>query len=113
MRVAIDNGALDIGNGDIWGYLATGGGSYDIGNNGSVMGFDTPAGVTEDPKCIAYDFKADLPDVDIPSSTVDYTTLGASTIGDSATAWGNDPVVYHISSLSMSGLMTSMLSVQQ
>ena len=101
--VAINNGALDIGNGDIWGYLATGGGSYDIGNNGSVMGLDTPAGVSEDPDRIAYDFKAELPDVDIPSLTVNYTTLAAGTIGDSNAAWSDDPVVYHISSLSMSG----------
>lgn len=100
---SVDNGAADIGNGDIWGYLATGGGAYDIGNNGSVRGADTPAGVDEDPDRIAYDFSATLPDVDAPGLTVDYTTLAAGNVGDSAAAWSDDPVVYHVSSFSMNG----------
>ena len=47
--LSIDNGALDVGNGDVWGYVATGGGAPDVGASGSIMGADTPAGVTEDP----------------------------------------------------------------
>jgi len=105
--LSIDNGALDVGNGDIWGYLATAGGStYDIGNNGSVMGADTPAGVTEDPNRISNDFQASLPDVSAPGLTPDYTTLAAGSIGDPTASWSSDPVVYHISSLNMSGSNT-------
>lgn len=103
---SVDNGATDIGNGDIWGYLATGGGAYDIGPNGSVRGADTPAGVDEDPDRIAYDFSATLPDVDAPSLTAHYTTLSAGSIGDSAAAWSDPPTVYHLTSFSMSGKNT-------
>jgi len=101
--LSVDNGALDVGNGDIWGYLATGGGTYDIGSSGSVMGADTPSGVTEDPSRISYDFKANLPDVSVPSLTVDHTTLAAGSIGDPFASWSSAPEVYHISSFSMSG----------
>jgi hypothetical protein len=101
--LSVDNGALDVGNGDIWGYLATAGGTYDIGNNGSVMGADTPTGVTEDPNRISYDFKASLPDVSAPGLTPDHITLAAGSIGDPTASWSSDPVVYHISSFSMSG----------
>ncbi len=101
--LSVDNGALDVGNGDIWGYLATGGGTYDIGSSGSVMGADTPSGVTEDPDRISYDFKANLPDVSAPSLTIDHTTLAAGSIGDPFASWSSSPEVYHISSFSMSG----------
>ncbi len=101
--LSVDNGALDVGNGDIWGYLATAGGTYDIGNNGSVMGADTPSGVTEDPNRISYDFKASLPDVSAPGLTPDHITLAAGSIGDPTASWNSDPEVYHISSFSMSG----------
>ena len=100
---SVDNGAADIGNGDIWGYLATGGGAYDIGNNGSIRGADTPAGVDEDPDRIAYDFSATLPDVDDPGLTVDHTTLAVGNVGDSAASWSDPPTVYHISSFNVSG----------
>lgn len=101
--LSVDNGALDVGNGDIWGYLATGGGTFDIGNNGSVMGDDTPSGVTEDPNRISYDFTANLPDVSAPGLTPDYTTLAPGSIGDPSASWSSAPVVYHISSLNWSG----------
>jgi len=101
--LSVDNGAADVGNGDIWGYLATGGGTYDIGPNGTITGADTPAGVDEDPDRISFDFYANLPDVEVPSLTVDYTTLAAGDIGDSAAAWGDSPTVYNITSFSVSG----------
>lgn len=102
--LSVDNGALDVGNGDIWGYLATAGGStYDIGNNGTIMGADTPSGVTEDPNRISNDFKANLPDISAPSLTVDEISLAAGSIGDPTASWSSDPEVYHISSFSMSG----------
>lgn len=101
--LSVDNGALDVGNGDIWGYLATAGGAYDIGPNGSVKGADTPSGVDEDPNRISYDFNANLPDVTVPSLTVDHTSLSAGSIGDPAAGWHSDPEVYHISSFSLSG----------
>jgi len=104
--LSVDNGALDVGNGDIWGYLATAGGAYDIGPGGSVMGADTPLGVTEDPDRISYDFNANLPDVTAPSLTVDHTSLAAGNIGDPTAGWNSDPEVYHISSFSMSGKNT-------
>ena len=102
--ISVDNGALDLGNGDIWGYMATGGGTYDIGPNGSVKGEDTPAGVDEDPKRISYDFKADLPDANAPTLTADYTTLSAGSIGDPSASWSSAPDVYVLSSsVSFSG----------
>lgn len=67
------------------------------------MGADTPSGVTEDPDRISYDFKANLPDVTVPSLTVDYTTLAAGSIGDPFASWSSDPEVYHISSFNLSG----------
>lgn len=104
--ISVDNGALDIGNGDIWGYLATGGGSYDLGPNGSIMGDDTPAGVTEDPTRITYDFDANLPDIAAPGLAADYTSLAAGNIGDPTASWGDAPVVYRLTSFSMSGSNT-------
>lgn len=105
--LSVDNGALDVGNGDIWGYLATAGGStYDIGNNGSVMGADTPVGVTEDPNRISNDFEANLPDVLAPVLTTDHITLAAGSIGDPTASWSSDPEVYHIPSFNMSGSNT-------
>ena len=94
--LSVDNGALDVGNGDIWGYLATGGGSYDIGPKGSVRGEDTPSGVKEDPDRISYDFDSSLPDVSVPSLTVDHTTLAPGDIGDASASWSSDPDVYYL-----------------
>jgi len=101
--ISVKNGALDVGNGgDIWGYLATGGGIFDIGPNGSVKGEDTPAGVDVDPLRTTDDFDADLPDA--PSLTADYTSLAAGDIGDPSASWSSDPDVYVLSSsVSFSG----------
>ena len=102
--ISVDNGALDVGNGDIWGYMATGGGSYDIGPNGSVKGEDKPSGVDEDPLRISFDFKADLPDATAPSLTPDHTSLSAGDVGDPSASWSSDPEVYILSSsFSLSG----------
>lgn len=102
--ISVDNGALDVGNGDIWGYVATGGSSYDIGPNGSVKGEDTPSGVDEDPLRISFDFKADLPDATAPSLTPDHTSLSAGDVGDPSASWSSDLEVYILSSsFSLSG----------
>lgn len=102
--ISVENGALDVGNGDIWGYLATGGGSFDIGPNGSVKGEDTPSGVKVDPLRTTDDFDADLPDAEAPSLIADYTSLSAGDIGDPSASWSSDPDVYVINSnVSFSG----------
>jgi len=36
--LSVNNGALDVGNGDIYGYVATSGGTPDVGPGGSIMG---------------------------------------------------------------------------
>ncbi len=107
--LSIDNGDLDVGNGDIWGYLATGGGTFDIGPHGSVTGEDTPHGVTEDPNRISYDFYANLPDIGAPGLVADHTTLAAGDIGVFGASWSSSPVVYHLTSFSMSG--TNVINV--
>ena len=65
--VAVTQAAVNIGNADIWGYVATGGGAPDIGNQGSVLGNDSPVGVSVDWDRIALDFYADFEDIAAPS----------------------------------------------
>lgn len=104
--LSVDNGDLDVGNGDIWGYVATGGGTPDVGPSGSIMGVGSTDRIDEDR--ISDSFYANLWDVSTPSGTVDgvnyttdFTTLAAGTIG--ATGTTSNPEVYVISSFSISG----------
>jgi len=67
-RVEVTTDGVAIGNGDVWGYAATGGSDIDVGANGSVKGADTPAGVEVDPSRITKDFSANFDVETAPSS---------------------------------------------
>ena len=96
--LSIIDGAISPGNGDILGYVATGGGAAAFGPNGTLKGFTTPPGIDIDPERIAYDFYANFPYVSAPTPTLPATTLPASgTIGiPSAT----NPSYYKVPSFS-------------
>lgn len=107
--LSVDNGALDVGNGDIWGYVATGGGTPDVGSSGSIMGVGSTDRI--DSSRISTSFYADLPDVTVPVGTmhgisyiVDSTTITSLTLGSTGTS--SNPEVYHIPSYSLSGTDT-------
>jgi hypothetical protein len=93
--LAVAVGAVSSGNADIWGYIATGGGTPSIGSQGSVLGTDSPNGVKVDWDRVAMDFYADFPDMSAPSSSGAVTTLPASgTIGTSS---ASTPTYYKVS----------------
>lgn len=102
--LSIDNGAADAGNADILGYVATGGGTIDVGAAGSIQGFTSTERV--DPGRISNDFEMTVLDVVAPTGTVkgvdysvDFTTLAPGWIGSTGTT--DNPEVYHLSSFSM------------
>ncbi len=81
--VSISAGAVSPGNGNIYGYVATGGGDPSFGPNGSLTGKDTPAGTKIDQNRIAKDFYADFEYYDAPNMTGANTSIPASgTIGN-------------------------------
>jgi len=71
----VEADAVDIGNGNIWGYIATGGGDPAVGATGSIKGADTAAGVRIDWSRVARDFYADFPPVTMPSGAGALTAL--------------------------------------
>lgn len=65
---SLNFGDLDAGNSEIYGYVATGGGTPAFGPNAKVYGEDWAVGDPDiDSDRVALDFTADLPDVDAPS----------------------------------------------
>lgn len=104
--LSVNNGDFDLGNGDIWGYVATGGGDPDVGPSGSIMGEGSTSTIDKDR--ISKDFYANLWDVSVPTGTmdgvsyiVDYTSITSNNIG--STGIPSNPEVYHLTSFSMSG----------
>jgi len=102
--LSVNNGALDVGNGDIYGYVATSGGTPDVGPGGSIMGDGSTE--TMDMSRVSTSFYANLWDISVPTGTVDgvnyivdYTSLAPGSIGSSGTS--TNPEVYHITSFSM------------
>tara|TARA_R100000027_G_scaffold53229_1_gene42025 strand:- start:1465 stop:2718 length:1254 start_codon:yes stop_codon:yes gene_type:complete len=79
--VSIEDDIIAVNNGDIWGYVATGGGEPDIGPNGSILGEDSPVGTNIDPSRLSYDFYADFPPVDTPDISSAYTSYSGNVIG--------------------------------
>lgn len=88
--IAVVNDALSPGNGKIFGTLGSGGGKIDIGPNGQVWGWDTPAGVDVDPDRVSYDFFATFEDIKAPTLSSPFTSIkdsggtdvfGTSTLG--------------------------------
>ena len=104
--LSVNNGALDVGNGDIYGYVATSGGTPDVGPGGSIMGDGSTD--TVDMSRVSTSFYANLWEIAAPTGSVegvsyivDHTSLAPGSIGSSGT--NTNPEVYHLSSFSMSG----------
>jgi hypothetical protein len=96
--LAVTVGAVTSGNADIWGYVATGGGTPAIGPSGSVLGEDSPGGSSVDWDRVAMDFYADFPNMSAPSVSSPLTVLPSSgTIGTSS---ASSPTYYKIPSYS-------------
>lgn len=76
---AVTTDAVSISNSDIWGTVSTAGTAPSVGPTGSIMGLDTPSGITVDPNRIRTDFKANF---DLPDSPTSFTyTYGAAVSG--------------------------------
>jgi len=94
--ISVESDAIDIGNADIYGYVATGGGDPDVGPQGSVTSYANPGRVDE--ARITKDYYAEFPDVDTP-----VLSSPATSIPGSGTITGGD---YQLDSWSMSGTQT-------
>jgi len=70
----VEHDAVDLGNGKVWGYVATGGGDPSVGPTGWIRGTDTVGTPQIDWSRVTRDFYADFPLVEQP------TTSGTSTL---------------------------------
>lgn len=86
--MSAQSGAMFINEAAIWGYVATGGASPDVGAHGSIRGANTAANVAIDPSRVYADFVADLPSISAPLDGTLITSVGTTlgTIGES-TRW--------------------------
>jgi Tfp pilus assembly protein PilX len=82
------NSAVALNQAHVWGYVATGGGQPSVGSNGTILGANSPPGVSVDAARISTDFVATLPVVSAPVGGTYIATLG-STLGTPglATSW--------------------------
>lgn len=101
--VSVEPDAVDIGNANIWGFVATGGAAPDVGPNGRIRGFDTPHGTDVDPDRIATDFSSDFEDVAAPYSVGLAVPNGNASIGLSTSI---SPMEYHTSGINLAGNQT-------
>jgi hypothetical protein len=99
--IAVTQDAVTIGNADIWGYVATGGGDPDIGSQGSVLGDDSPVGIKVDWDRIALDFYAEFENISAPSPGAFPINLLPQN-GTIGTATATTPTDYTIGSYSNS-----------
>ncbi|HTL68415.1 MAG TPA: hypothetical protein VL200_12190 [Lacunisphaera sp.] len=109
--ISVGVGSVSVNQADVWGYVGTGGAAPSVGNNGSIMGANTPAGVTVDPNRVSTDFSASFDPVSTPTGGSSLASLGnndlPTTIGTAGTT-----NVYTISSISSSGNNTKVLTIQ-
>ncbi|MCZ6672046.1 MAG: hypothetical protein O7C75_03815 [Verrucomicrobia bacterium] len=105
--LSIVDGDVSPGNGDIWGYVATGGGSPTFGPNGTLLGEDSPGGIDVDPDRIAYDFYSDFPNVSAPSTSGALTSIPED--GTVGTPSALTPTYYSVSSYSNSNNETLVI----
>ncbi len=63
------NAGLAVNNADIYGYVATGGGTPVVGPNGSVHGATSPSSPKLDPTRLRTDFSYNIPDAPAPTGT--------------------------------------------
>ena len=100
------DGAINVKNAEIYGYVGTGGGAPTFGSGSMVYGVETPPEILIDPDRVTMDFNADFPDMDPPAMSSPATSLptevgGVITIGTTGTP--SSPEEYHLSSLSLGG----------
>jgi len=79
--INVDNEAISVNNADIWGFVATGGGEPRVGPNGSILGEESPHNVKIDYDRVSYDFYADFPEVQAPSTSGALTFYLGHSIG--------------------------------
>ena len=108
--VATTSTALDTlvvgSNASIYGYVATGGASPDVGIGGRVYGATTPSGTLVDSSRIRTDFTANLPDVTAPTgAAISLGSVSSTTslprVGD--TVGANGRYLYTASGVSLAG----------
>lgn len=63
--ISIESDAVDVGNADVYGYVATGGEPPDVGPHGSITTYDNP-GVVDESR-ITMDYYAEFPHVSAPT----------------------------------------------
>jgi Tfp pilus assembly protein PilX len=73
---SVESDALNIGNADIYGYVATGGGFPNVGPKGSITEYSAP-GVVDNSR-ITTDYYAEFPNVTAPTLTSPSTSLPTS-----------------------------------
>ena len=66
----LEGGAINVGNADVYGYIATGGGEPYFGPNGGAYSFDDPT--VHDASRVSYDYYENFDTVEVPSSLPDY-----------------------------------------
>ncbi len=93
---SVKSDSFDVGNADIYGYVATGGADPDVGPQGSITDFSNPGKV--DQSRITTDYYAEFPDASAPALTSPSTYLP-----DSGTVTGGE---YLLASWSMEGSKT-------
>lgn len=76
--VASTSVGVNLGNADVWGYVATSGTSPNLGPNGSIADLGYAQG-TVDPERISSDFQASFPQLPIPTSSSPFTAFPAAT----------------------------------
>jgi hypothetical protein len=97
--VSVESDALNIGNADIYGYVATGGGYPNVGPKGAITQYGSP-GMVDDSR-ITTDYYAEFPDVSAPALSSPLTSLPTS-----GTITGGE---YLLNSWSMSGNKTLVI----
>jgi hypothetical protein len=93
--------AIDIGNADVYGYVATGKNMPDVGPKGSITDYDNPGKVNN--SRITTDYYADFPDIEAPNLGL----LAFTALPTSGTILGGD---YRVSNWSLSGSDTVTIS---
>ena len=111
---AVEDGALNLGNAEVYGYLNTGGGTEDNGPTATVYGEDWVAGdPLLDSERVGYEFEMFLPSVDEPTMSagaggdsdpdISYFTRGGAPGSRTISGGTSDsPVEYHLTSFEMS-----------
>jgi hypothetical protein len=93
--LAVAFGSVYIGNADVWGYVANGGGNPDVGKQGSIRGNNSPAGSNVDWDRVALDFYADFANISAPTPTSPITTLPGNGVVGTPSAMS--PTYYKVS----------------